>query len=96
MVAAAQPHLTDSKTVMLFERDTSAYHLSVRTLTDETPDEDKVLRALMSQKPAGIVLDYDTVSGQTYLQLRTDYATYTLVEADYETYLGVREDAPGT
>jgi hypothetical protein len=56
MVAAAQETLTGTKQVRLLERDTSAWHLTAITRTGETPNPAVTLAALMSQKPAGIVL----------------------------------------
>jgi hypothetical protein len=69
--------LTISRRVVLRERyDGSAYLLQVRTLASETPDENLTRAAILSQKPAGIVLDYESVIDGTYGQLLTDYATY--------------------
>lgn len=98
MIAAAQAFLTGTKVVLFRERDTSAYHLQVRTYASQTPDSTRVLNALLSQKPAGIVLDYATITGQDYLQLRSRHSntnTYTQTKADYATYGGVREDEEG-
>lgn len=59
MVAAAQQHLTGSKTVRLLERTGgNARQLTVITRTAETPNQAAVLRALLSQKRAGVVLTY--------------------------------------
>lgn len=64
MQAAALPYLTGTQTVVVHERDTSAYHFLVYTLTSETPDQNKVLQALLSQKPAGLQMQYVVYSGQ--------------------------------
>lgn len=58
MVAAAQVHLTGTRQVRMIERDESAYRLTVLTRTSETPNPAAVERAIRSQKPAGIVLNY--------------------------------------
>jgi hypothetical protein len=62
--AAPLPLLTGSQTVMVKERDTSPYHFQVMTYAVETTDSTKVLAALMTQKPAGLVMTYIVFSGQ--------------------------------
>jgi hypothetical protein len=94
MVVAAQASLTGSKTVQMVERDGSAYALTVVTYTSETPDESAVLAALVSQKPAGIVLDYHTVDGQTWRQLEENYTDWQDVKDSYPDWRAVREDTP--
>jgi len=64
MQAAALPYLTGSQTVVIHERDTSPYHFLVYTLSAETPDQNKVLQALLSQKPAGLQMQYVVYAGQ--------------------------------
>lgn len=58
IVAAAQPTLTGHKYVGILERTSSAWTVTVITRTAETPDAAATLRAIMSQKPAGIVLTH--------------------------------------
>jgi hypothetical protein len=86
MMAAAQQFLTGTKSVIFRERDTGAYRLTVRTKVSETPDEAKVLKALLAQKPAGIVLDYDSISGQDYQLLYTNHPNYQDAYGDYPDY----------
>ncbi len=64
MQAAPLPYLTGSQTVVIHERDTSPYHFLVYTLSSETPDQNKVLQALLSQKPAGLQMQYIVYAGQ--------------------------------
>lgn len=66
LVSAAQVHLTGNKLVTVNERDGGAYQLSVTTRTSETPDPAAVERALQANKPAGLILTYSTVAGQTW------------------------------
>jgi len=94
MRAAAQVFLTGAKTVNLFERDTSPYHLTVQTYASQTPNSTVVQAALLSQKPAGIVMVYTVVTGQNYLQLRTAHSPYSATKSFYPTYGNVRNDAP--
>jgi hypothetical protein len=96
LVLAAQTFLTGGKTVVLRERDTSAYHLTVFTYTSETPDSAKVASALQAAKPAGLVLSYSVVAGGTYGGLLAGYATYDAVRTGFLTYQGVLNNVPGT
>jgi hypothetical protein len=56
--AAAQRTLTGTKTVQILERTSSAYTLTVITLTAETPDPDRTERDLLAAKPAGLILTH--------------------------------------
>lgn len=94
LVAAARLYLIGNKTVNLSERDTSPYHLSVTTYTSETPDSSKVLAALMGQKPAGLVLTYSTLPGQSWGQLKSNHPTWANVKSFYATWNSVRNDTP--
>lgn len=101
MVAAAQQYLTGTQTVVVRERDASvtpadpAYGLTVITRTSETPDSAKVLAALLTQKPAGIILNYQTLTGTDYQGLFTTYADYQAIFTTYTTYEGVLDLNPG-
>ena len=100
MVAAAQRYLTGTKSVILIERDASvcpthpAYGLKVLTRTSETADTSVVLAALIAAKPAGIILDYATVDGQTWQDVIDNYATWGDVISTYSTWLDVIENTP--
>jgi len=99
---APKPYLTGNKTVIFRERwnvsdpgpDYPGY-LTVITYTPETVDALAVAAALISQKPAGIILDYEVLNGQDYQSLRTNNASYTAVRNNYATYNGVLLDTPG-
>lgn len=94
MIGAAQQHLTGTKYVLLNERNGSAYQLGVITQLSETPDTAATLRALNASKPAGIILNYTTVSGNSYLAIRAAFNTYTLAHADYADYTAMRANPP--
>jgi hypothetical protein len=102
IVAAAQQLLTGTKSVTVVERDPTAsashpaYGLSVFTRTSETPDSAAVLAAIISQKPAGIVLNYQDLAPVTYEDLFLDYATYRTIYSTFTTYQGVYTNTPGT
>jgi hypothetical protein len=84
--AAPLPYLTGSKLMIVTERDGDPYRLTVITYASQTPDPDAVRSALLSQKPAGIVLNYQVFLGQTYAQLLTNHPTYANVYSTYATY----------
>ena len=82
MVAAAQRTLTGAKSVSIGERyGGNAYQLFVRTNADETPDEAATRAALLTQKPAGIVMDYDVVTGQAWSDVEATYDDWADVVA---------------
>jgi hypothetical protein len=101
--AAAGIFLTGTKTVFFRERDPDSpdppYYLEVVTLTQETPDPALVLRALLAQKPGGIVLTYLQIeswdyqeqtleaasSGWAYTTLPTVFASYADLAANQRT-----------
>ena len=68
--AAPRPFLTGSQTVIVKERDTSPYHFEVMTLASETVDPTKVLAALMTQKPGGLIMTYIVFAGQKAFAMR--------------------------
>jgi hypothetical protein len=72
----------------------AAYFLKVRTYGAETPDAAATLRALLSQKPGGLVLDYAVITGQTYETLKARFATYQAVKDAYVDYLACKQDQP--
>jgi Phage tail protein (Tail_P2_I) len=101
LTAAAAATLTGNKSVFLTERDHDpadtpdyAYYLSVVTYAGQTPDPGMTERALLAQKPGGIVLTYTVVDGQIYDQVRTRFATYADLRAGYPDYQAVWTDTP--
>jgi hypothetical protein len=88
--AAAGLFLTGDKTVMFRERDPTGadppYTLEVVTVASETPDPAAVLRALLAQKPGGIVLNYRTVAGWDYQQMTTEGGPYSALKTRFTTY----------
>ena len=70
----------------------AAYYVKVRTYASDTPDPAATLRALISQKPGGLVLDYAAITGQTYGDVKARYATYADVTGFYTDYLAVKQD----
>lgn len=82
LLAASKQHLTGSKFVFMEERfEGHAYRLLIRTFTAHTPEPAQTLLDILSQKPAGIVLDYASVVAKTYEEIRVEYKTYTVMKA---------------
>ena len=50
--------------------------------------------ALLSQKPAGIVMVYSVMPGQNYQQLKAAHSPYSAVKSFYSNYSKVRNDTP--
>ena len=92
MIGAAKATLTGKQRLTFRERDGDPYFLTVRSYASETPDSNATLQALLAQKPGGILMDYRTMVGQDYLQLRTRFASYSLVKSSYPDYFGVKTD----
>jgi hypothetical protein len=61
--AAAALHLTGTRRVDLYERDTSPWTFRVRTYLSETPDSQKVADAVAELKPGGLVFIYEIQEG---------------------------------
>lgn len=89
---AAYRTLTGNRTVAFYERDGGdAYALTVITYVDETPDPAATEAAIRALKPAGIVLTYLCVDGQTYTQLLAGTTDYADVEATFADYIELRD-----
>lgn len=86
MIDVVTPLLTGNKTVFFDERSTSAYTITVITRTAETPDPDAVERALLTQKPAGIVLTYVVVTGRTFAETTALGQTFATSHTTWPTF----------
>lgn len=96
IVSTAQRYLTDTRTVIMRERYPSDDEgaLYIRTLTSETPAPALVAQVLQQRQiPAGIIMDYGTVTGGTYGLEEAAHATYAIAEAAHATY-GDAETTP--
>lgn len=90
IISAAQQFLTGTKDVIVIERlNGNAYQLYIATRTAQTPNALQVETAIRSQKPAGLVLTYETISGQSFSELlakgtmQNVYTTYATFQAAY-------------
>lgn len=95
MMAAIQQTLTGTKTVYIRERYGGAYRIEIITKTNETPDPAATLRAILSQKPAGIQLTHSVLVGQDFQLLYQNNTTFQAVYTKYATMQGVYLDQPG-
>lgn len=86
MRGAAQATLLPPATVVFRERYGDPYFLDVYTFDDETPDPALTERALIAQKPGGIVMTYRHMDGQDYQLVKDTHATYAAAKAAYPTY----------
>lgn len=92
LVAAARALLTDTRYVSVRERDTSAYHLTVTTYAEETPDPAAVNAALQGAKPAGLVLAHVVATKTSYaVQEAMLTRSYTTHEGDSALTFGALE-----
>lgn len=77
--------LTGTRAVVLTERFGGAYRLKVQTYVSETPDQAATLAAILSQKPAGLVLTYEVLAGATWDQALGTWDAQTLTWDQYTT-----------
>jgi hypothetical protein len=104
MTGAAKATLTGNQRLIFRERDgvemghpespEYAYCLKVATWESETPDPAATLAALLSQKPGGILLDYNPATMQDYAQVKLNNATYAVVKSRYIDYAALAMDDP--
>jgi len=92
IIAAVRLFLTGTKTVVLTERDTSAYHLTVRIWQAEAPADTSALIRYVNQfaKPGGLqwtlVVDPGTPPALIYKQIYDPGWTYEYIYNTFETY----------
>lgn len=101
IIAVAQRRLTGVKRVILDERSDGTigvdkpWQMRIRTLVAETPDPAATEREIRAeQKPIGIVLTYAAIDGQTWGDVKANYATWADVEAAYANWGEVATDLP--
>lgn len=87
MRTAVQATLTGSRQVLITERFGGAYRLKVQTYASETPDQAATLAAIISQKPAGLVLTYEVLQGATWDQALGTWDAQTLTWDQYTTVI---------
>lgn len=87
--------LSGGRAVVMTERvGGEAYQLLVQTYADQTPDPAAAEAAARSQKPAGIILTFEVIDGQTYAQLEGRYEDYSDLPVAYDDYAEMASDTP--
>lgn len=95
--AAVAATLRGSQRVELLERDGSPWRLTVQVYASEVGDGDtySILAAAESQKPVGIVVTLQVLTGATYAHMATNHGpTYADLTAAFGTYQQARDHIP--
>jgi hypothetical protein len=95
--AAVAATLRGSRRVELLERNGSPWQLTVQVYSSEVPGGDTapVLAAAQSQKPVGIVVDVQVLTGATYAHMTAAHGpTYADFAAAFPTYDQARDHIP--
>lgn len=91
-----QRTLTGSKSCRVYWNlsGTQPYLLTVITFTSQTPDSVATLEAALTEKPAGMDLELQTVDGTTYAEIKANFTDYADVKATFPTYTDMTEYVP--
>lgn len=76
--------------------ETDPYRISIVTNIAQTPDPVATLQAAMAEKPAGMVLELQTVEAATWAEVEMAFATWADVEAAFATWADLEEWIPTT
>jgi hypothetical protein len=99
---AAQRHLTGSRSVSMSERDDGAgpgsnvEYLQIVTFTSETPDPVQTEADIRSVLPADVILEYQSLPGQTWSDVDAAFADWTAADAAYTTWFEMASELGGT
>jgi len=97
MTKAVQATLTGTKSVTLVERDGDPYALTVRTNAAETPNTTATQNAILSQKPAGLTLNFGgSGTAQTWATLKSKNATWGAELTKYQLWTNALWAIPPT
>jgi hypothetical protein len=98
IIRATQRTLTGSKSCRVYYNlsTTDPYLITVVTLTAQTPDAVDTLAAAVTEKPAGIDLELQTVTGATYTELAANFADYDALAAGLDDYDDLANYIPPT
>jgi P2-related tail formation protein len=101
MKGAVKAYLTGTQTFAFRERFDvnnpsidSPYYMDIVTKTSETPNPTAAHAAILSQKPAGIVLTYRQLAGNDYIAVKTNNATYAVAKTNYPQYANMLTGPP--
>jgi hypothetical protein len=93
---AAQRHLTDTKLVTLRERFGSVDTVQIVTYTAQTPSPATTLADILTQLPADVILDYQTLAGQQWQDVKTNRVNWQAVKTAWVSWGNVATGAAGT
>jgi hypothetical protein len=98
IIRATQRTLSGSQSCRVYWNlsTTDPYLITVVTLTAQTADAVATLAAAVTEKPAGIDLELQTVTGATYAELASEYADYDAVAAAFTDYDDLGDWVPPT
>jgi hypothetical protein len=87
LIQAVKDTLSDTKSVMLIERDGSAYHFRVIVNVNEVASGAATEQAVIAHKPAGLTYTL-TVTGWNYAAVLTEPgdSTYAALVTNFDTY----------
>lgn len=91
-----QRTLTGSKSCRVYWNlsGSDPYLISVITITSQTPDETGSLEAAITEKPAGLDLELQVVTGTTYAEIAANFTDYADVAATFPTYTDLTTYVP--
>jgi hypothetical protein len=93
--AAVRATLRGSRRVQLVERDGTPDHVRVQVYNSEVSDLTATTAAAMSQKPVGLLLAVEVLSGATYAHMTTAHGpSYADFTARFPTYADARDHVP--
>jgi hypothetical protein len=93
---AAQRKLTGTRLVSVMERFPDVDHLTIVTYTSQTPDPAGTLRDLQDVVAFDTILVYETLDGQLWNHVKSNYATWADVKTHYATWADVAADLSGS
>jgi hypothetical protein len=95
MRAAVRATLRGSQRVELSERDPDPDRVRVRVYSSEVTDLAATTAAALGQKPVGLLLAVDVLSGATYAHMTTSHGpSYGDFTARFPTYVDARDHVP--
>lgn len=94
LIATVRETLLGNRTIYVRERDTSAYHATVVTYQDQTPDPARTAAAIRGQKVGGLIIDLDVIPGQDFYLLRANHTDFNDVMNTYDNFEKVRTNEP--
>jgi hypothetical protein len=95
LIAAVQQTLIGSQQVTLLERTPSPDHVTVQVFAAQTPDPDATRSAALSQKPVGLLLVLEVLTGASWEHMRDIHGpTWTDFDATFGTWADARNHLP--